>query len=339
VRREADSGSDSGLPRLSRFKSDESALEALARDAGLSPIGIAPLAGDVGRRRYFRLALSDGGSVIGVAYPPEEDDSRRRWNAAREYLSAAARVPTLIAEGGAGLQIVEDFGTEDLAERFSSRPEQRGEWLARAAEEAARVAALGDPGLNPPFDRALFRRELELAREAVFDMLLESPLPADARRAHDVWADALAAEVAAHPYVLCHRDYHANNLFPVERGPAMIDFQDLRSGPDSYDLASLLWERTTLSWMSPVMARDAIERFAAARGQDPSAIARRLDRVLLQRGWKVCGTFARAIACGRGDAYRRYLPGELALVRRLLADEGDEGAFAAVLRERAAALF
>ena len=61
--------------------------------------------------------------------------------------------------------------------------------------------------------------------------------------------------------------------------------------------------------------------------------------MLLQRAWKVCGTFARAIACGRGDAYRRYLPAELALVRRLLRDDGgNDGAFAAVLRERAAAL-
>ena len=323
----------------SPLKTDEKSLEALARDAGLSPAGVAPLAGDVGRRRYFRLALTGGGSVIGVVYPPEEDDSRRRWNAAREALSARVRVPSLVADDGEGRQIVEDFGTEDLSERFSSRPEQRGEWLARAAEVAARITALDDPRLNPPFDHALFRRELDLAREAVFDMLLQSPLSADARRAHDVWADALAAEVAAHPYVLCHRDYHANNLFPVERAPAMIDFQDLRSGPDSYDLASLLWERTTLSWMSPAIAREAIERFAAVRGQDPDAISRRLDRVLLQRAWKVCGTFARAIACGRGDAYRRYLPGELALVRRLLGDAGDEGAFADVLRENAAALF
>jgi aminoglycoside/choline kinase family phosphotransferase len=51
--------------------------------------------------------------------------------------------------------------------------------------------------------------------------------------------------------------------------------------------------------------------------------ARRFERVLLQRAWKVCGTFARAVAQGRGETYRRYLPGELALVRRLLTAPGD----------------
>jgi N-acetylmuramate 1-kinase len=341
VRRETDAGSGSGLPRLSRTRTDEAALEALARDAGLSPAGVAALAGDAGRRRYFRIALAGGGSVIGVAYPPEEDDSRRRWNAARAALETVARVPALLAEdAAAGIQIVEDFGTEDLSERFSAQPHERGDWLARAAEGAGRVASLDDPRLNPAFDAALFRRELDLAREAVFDLLLGAPLPAAARDAHDRWAESLAGEIAAHPYVLCHRDYHANNLFPVGGAAAMIDFQDVRSGPDSYDLASLLWERTTLSWMSPAIARAALERFAAVRGEDPDALSRRLDRVLLQRAWKVCGTFARAIACGRGDAYRRYLPGELALVRRLLnPDDPREEAFGAVLRDRAAALF
>ncbi|HEX4441289.1 MAG TPA: phosphotransferase, partial [Thermoanaerobaculia bacterium] len=301
---------------------------------------IAPLAGDVGRRRYFRIALAGKGTVIGVVYPLEEDDSRRRWNAARAALDGVVRVPAVLADDGAGTQIVEDFGTEDLAERFSSHPEERGAWLARSADAAARIAAMDDPGLNAPFDAALFLRELDLAREAVFDMLLESPLPANARRAHDGWAEALASEVAAHPYAVCHRDYHANNLFAIGDDAAMIDFQDMRRGPDTYDLASLLWERTTLSWMSPDAARQAVESFAARRGADPDALAARLDRVLLQRAWKVCGTFARAIACGRGDAYRRYLPAELALVRRLLgSDEASpDGAFAAVLRERAAAL-
>jgi hypothetical protein len=94
--------------------------------------------------------------------------------------------------------------------------------------------------------------------------------------------------------------------------------------------------------MSADTARQTLEAFASRLGADPSAISARLDRVLLQRAWKVCGTFARAIACGRGDAYRRYLPPELALVRRLLGDAegggGNDGAFAAVLRERAAAI-
>ena len=59
-------------------------LEALARQTHLSPVSIEALAGDVGRRRYFRIAVEDNRTVLGVVYPPEEDESRLRWGRAVE---------------------------------------------------------------------------------------------------------------------------------------------------------------------------------------------------------------------------------------------------------------
>ena len=316
------------------FPSDAAGLEALARRTFPAPLAVEALAGDVGRRRYFRLTLPDDRTAVGVVYPAEEEDSRLRWVAARERLVGRVRVPALIADDDRGNQIVEDFGRQDLAALFTGAPGERAAWLARAADAAAAIAEIPDPGINAPFDAALFRRELDLAREAVFDLLLESPLQEGERAAHDAWAEALIAEVMSHPTALCHRDYHGNNLFPVGNDAAVIDFQDLRSGPDSYDLASLLWERTTLAWMSAEAERGVVARFAGRRGVDANAFARRLERVLLQRAWKVCGTFARAIVRGKGDLYRRYLPGELALVARLLKGGAEDARFGAILKTR-----
>ena len=163
-------------------------------------------------------------------------------------------------------------------------------------------------------------------------------MPPRERQAHDAWADALVEEILGHPFALCHRDFHANNLFVVEDRIGVIDFQDLRSGPDSYDLASLLWERSTLDWMSEETSSSLVRRFAGTLGIEASGLAERLPRVLLQRAWKVCGTFARAVALGRGAAYRRYLPLELALVRRLLNDPKVDTPFAAILESRCAAV-
>jgi len=271
---------------------------------------------------------------VAVLYPPEEADARRRWVAARAALAPSVRVPALLVDDEAGGQIVEDLGEADLAARLTDFPAERDQWLDRAVDAAAAIASLPDPGLNPPFDAALFRRELDLAREAVFDMLEGRPLSAGERAAHDAWADALVAEILEHPRALCHRDFHGNNLFVAGERVAVIDFQDLRLGPDTYDLASLLWERTTLSWMTPAAADRAARRFAAARGLAPADVAARLPRVLLQRAWKASGTFARAVVLGKGDAYRRYLPAELELVRRLLTDAPADRAFSAVLDSR-----
>jgi len=248
------------------------------------------------------------------------------------------RVPELLADDGEGHQLVEDFGPRDLADRFAATPESREDWLVRAAEAAAAIASLPDPGLNPPFDAVLLRRELDLARQAVFELFLRERLSDEDRSAHDAWAAALVAEILEHPLALCHRDYHANNLFPAGGAVAVIDFQDLRAGPDSYDLASLLWERTTLSWMSDGAAAPAIRRFAEQRGLAVAPFSARLGRVLLQRAWKVCGTFARAISERGADLYRPYLPRELALVRRLLSNSEVDRRFGRVLEGRCGAL-
>ena len=136
----------------------------------------------------------------------------------------------------------------------------------------------------------------------------------------------------AHPAALCHRDFHANNLFPLPEEVGAIDFQDMRQGPDSYDLASLLWERTTLDWMHDDVADPLVAQFASRRRIGLRDFRDRLRRVLLQRAWKVCGTFARAVAQGRGEIYRRYLPGELSLASRLLDPHGPDAPFREVLR-------
>jgi N-acetylmuramate 1-kinase len=315
---------------------DVAGLQDLVRRAGEDPARIEPLAGDVGRRRYFRIHFRDNRTAIGVVYPLEEEDSRRRWVAAQSRLRELVRVPALLADDGRGNQIVEDLGARDLASTLTASAEQREAWLARAADAAASIAAMPDPAINPAFDAALFVRELELAREAVFDLWLGAPLTPLERERHDAWARGLVAEILEHPAAVCHRDFHANNLFASGEQIGVIDFQDLRRGPDSYDLASLLWERTTLDWMSEEIAASVVERFAARRGLEAAALAARLRRVLLQRAWKVCGTFARAVAQGRGAAYLRHLPPELALVRRMLSDSPADRAFAAVLEPRCA---
>lgn len=323
---------------VTEIPSEFAGLARLARRTRHEPREVEILPGDVGRRRYLRLILADGRTVLGVHYPPEESDSRRRWTASRAALRDRVSVPLLIADDQAGNQIIEDLGRTDLAARLHDQPDERGFWLERAADAARAFAEMRDPSINPPFDAALFGRELHLAREAVFDLFLRSPLSQDEREAHDVWADSLSLEITAHPHALCHRDFHGNNLFPMESSVAAIDFQDLRSGPDSYDLASLLWERTTLDWMTTDRAAAVVEFFARIRGLTVDAFAARLERVLLQRAWKVCGTFARAVAQGRGEVYRRYLPAEIALVGRLLKDSREDRGFRRVYEARLAHL-
>src|SRR5207237_7423891 len=54
----------------------------------------------------------------------------------------------------------------------------------------------------------------------------------------------IAAELSARPRVLCHRDYHSFNLMLDKHDRLrIVDHQDARMGPASYDLVSLLLDR------------------------------------------------------------------------------------------------
>src|SRR5205823_5946479 len=64
-------------------------------------------------------------------------------------------------------------------------------------------------------------------------------MAADRDALKEEWS-SIVNELASEPRVLCHRDYHSRNLMLSEDSLYIIDFQDARLGPDTYDLASLL---------------------------------------------------------------------------------------------------
>jgi hypothetical protein len=80
------------------------------------------------------------------------------------------------------------------------------------------------------------------------------------------WA-AIVNELAAEPRVLCHRDYHSRNLMLSDGSLYIIDFQDARMGPDTYDLASLL--RDSYVDIADWELDDLIACFLALKGDVP----------------------------------------------------------------------
>src|SRR5207237_5094268 len=106
--------------------------------------------------------------------------------------------------------------------------------------------------------------------------------------------DALRAEfaqlvkrLADEPRVLCHRDYHSRNLMLHNGRLYVIDFQDARMGPDTYDLVSLL--RDSYVDLSEQRVEALIRVFLNLRGEKagaPDAAAefrRRFDLMSIQR--------------------------------------------------------
>ena len=114
--------------------------------------------------------------------------------------------------------------------------------------------------------------------------------------------------------MLCHRDYHSRNLM-LHRGRLhMIDFQDARLGPDTYDLVSLL--RDSYVDITDLEVDELIAYFLALKGgQDEAEFRRRFDLMALQRNLKALGTFGYQTTTRRNPVYIQYIPRTLRYVK------------------------
>ena len=92
--------------------------------------------------------------------------------------------------------------------------------------------------------------------------------------------------------MLCHRDYHSRNLMLRDGRLYIIDFQDARLGPDTYDLVSLL--RDSYVDLPEQVVDELIAYFLALQGRSGGrarTFRRRFDLMALQRNLKALGTF------------------------------------------------
>ena len=95
------------------------------------------------------------------------------------------------------------------------------------------------------------------------------------------------------------------------RTPVIIDFQDARMGPDTYDLVSLL--RDSYVDLTDRELDELIAYFLALKGGgDPVDFRRRFDLMALQRNLKALGTFGYQTIARGNTVYIQYIPRTLA---------------------------
>jgi aminoglycoside/choline kinase family phosphotransferase len=131
---------------------------------------------------------------------------------------------------------------------------------------------------------------------------------------------SIADELAAEPRVLCHRDYHSRNLMVHGQRLYVIDFQDARQGPDTYDLVSLL--RDSYVDLEEREVEGLIAYFLALKEDhtlQASKFRRRFDLMALQRNLKALGTFGYQTMTRRNTVYLQYIPRTLHYVSTTLA--------------------
>lgn len=278
---------------------------------------------DASTREYFRIPWK-GGTAIAAVYPePFDAEYHPFLDVTRLFTEGGLPVPEILAvEADAGIIVQEDLGDRQLRLVYESATEEEIDaYKESAISLIARIQATTHKAFERnsiasrlAFDEAKLSWELNFFFEHYFGSLRGENLSHGEAAELKAEMNDISAELAARPRVLCHRDYHAANLIVDRKNNLrIIDYQDARMGPASYDLVSLLLDRIT---EPPSLAEVRGHRLFLIEERrrhsldalDPDDFAWEFRLMTVQRVLKAIGTFSYQTAvCGRGATYAQYI--------------------------------
>lgn len=306
-------------------------LEAfLEKGSGHRSAEIIPLTPDASTREYFRVPWEKRTAVAAV-YPEAFDaDVHPYLDVTRLFLAAGIPVPEVYAvDGGSGIIVQEDLGerqlfrfyetaSEEEAEEFKERAINLIARIQKATDQAAEMKSIAS---QQAFDETKLSWEMSFFVKHYFGSLRQETLRQGESAALNAELNDLSAELAALPRVLCHRDFHAHNLMVDNRNQLrVIDYQDARMGPASYDLVSLLLDRQPMSPSLAELRHHRLHfledrRLLGMSALDPDQFAKEFRLMTVQRGLKATGTFSCQTAVyGRGATYEPFIRPTLEIV-------------------------
>jgi len=291
---------------------------------------VVPLTGDASDRRYFRVQPPDEPTqVLAVHAGPISYHALPFVNVAKLLAQMPVPIPRILDhDEELGILALQDLGDVTLQAHLGTEPVWvHAELYRQAVEHIAtlqrRGAELASPDYVPysiAFDVEKLTWEMDFFVKHFIEGYRGVQLTDGERQALRAELAPIVEQLAAEPRVLCHRDYHSRNLMLNEDQLYMIDFQDARMGPDTYDLVSLL--RDSYVDLNDQAVDDLIAHFIAQKGETagkPATFRERFDVMALQRNLKALGTFGYQTIARANGVYIQYMPRTLRYLRQNLS--------------------
>ena len=286
---------------------------------------VVPLTGDASDRRYYRILVPDTGPFVLALYAAPFDVNTLPFvNVARLLEKMPVPIPQVLGHADdLGVLALEDLGDVTLQAHLGAEsPSQHAALYRQAVALIAtlqrRGAELEGPDFLPyriAFDVDKLTWEMDFFIKHFIEAYRGVVIAGSAREALQDEFGAILEELARETRVLCHRDYHSRNLMFHEDRLYIIDFQDARMGPDTYDLVSLL--RDSYVDLPDQTVSELIAYFLALKGESTTEreFRERFDLMALQRNLKALGTFGYQTTARRNPVYIQYIPRTLRYVR------------------------
>jgi N-acetylmuramate 1-kinase len=301
----------------------ERLLRFLAARGRVDDAEVFALTPDASTREYFRFPWKRKTAIAAVYPEPFDPNFHPYLDVTRLFLDAQLPVPEIFeVDASNGIIVQEDLGDRQLRLVYESASEEECEaYKEEAITLIAQIQAATERAFERnsiasrlAFDEAKLSWELGFFFEHYFVSLRNERMSHGEAAELKAEMNDIAAELAARPRVLCHRDFHASNLMvDGKKRLRIVDHQDARMGPASYDLVTLLLDRQP---EPPSLAEIRAHRlFLIAERRrhgldalDPDELAREFRLMSVQRGLKAIGTFSYQTAvAGRGATYAQFI--------------------------------
>lgn len=300
------------------------------------------LQGDASPRRYARVIRNKGERCILMDSPRQPDgpavrdgkpysriahlaEDVRPFVAVGTALSSAGfSAPDIFAHDlQRGFLLIEDLGDAVFGAEVHRGRDQLALWqrgvdtlvaLSKRRPSGPLPLPDGTAHILPDLDHATLHIETELLLDWYWPALRGVPAPPAARRDFNALWDDIFTRVLQAPKGWLLRDYHSPNLIALDeraapRDVGIIDFQDALSGPEAYDLVSLLQDARLD--VSENIEQQLLDRYvAAAVSSERDASQFRFEYAALgaQRNTKILGIFARLAKRDGKRAYLAHIP-------------------------------
>jgi aminoglycoside/choline kinase family phosphotransferase len=305
-------------------------LLRLLESEGIKGSPIVPLTPDASTRNYFRIPWKKGKAVAAV-YPEAFDPEVHPYlDVTRLFLENSIPVPDIYAvDGQSGIIVQEDLGDRQLFRVYEAAPEEESdEYKERAVNLIAQIQRATSNAYERQsiasrlaFDEPKLSWELDFFVEHYFGSFRKETLRHGEAAELKAELNDIAAELSARPRVLCHRDFHAANLMVDSKNRLrVVDHQDARMGPVTYDLVSFLLDRRSAPPAFAELRAYRLflleeRRLLGLEAIDPDDFAREFRLMTIQRGLKAIGTFSYQTAvCNRAAAYEQFIQPTLSIV-------------------------
>lgn len=295
---------------------------------------------DASTRKYYRISLAakpDETFIVSLYATPFNPQSSTYLDVTRLFESAHLPVPKIIDVAGTeGIIMQEDLGDVSLAVWMAQHPAGAEAKLKEAIELIAQIQATSTLAVSSgsvagtlAFDADKLGWELNYFFDHFFSSYRHENLSEAETAAIKSELVAIAEELSARPRVLTHRDYHAMNLMVDPSGKLhVIDHQDSRMGPATYDLVPILVERR-LELADEKWVEAHIDYFNEMRVKhglsaiEKNELMYEFHLMTVQRQLKAVGTFSyQTGVMGRGEYYEKYMKAAVATVLRAMGKPG-----------------